>query len=179
MMTTWGLPCPWAKGDAEIALVPERGVQQTAGCGHTVPVQHSIAFCEKFRERSFAAQLVTHLMASLSLDSMVPVSNSVSSSQLSTVSYRARHAAGSSPEKVYCKDVIHVFYWRKLKITWFLSMRLSVALLEAMTKNGNATRRGGILRRDEDRRHVTSGEFAGLLAEFRYSSEGIRAEEKN
>ena len=40
-------------------------------------------------------------MASLSLDSMVPVSNSVSSSQLSTVSYRARHAGGSSPEKVY------------------------------------------------------------------------------
>ena len=37
MMTTWGLPCPRAEGDAEIALVPERGVQQTPGGGHAVP----------------------------------------------------------------------------------------------------------------------------------------------
>ena len=37
MMTTWGLPCPGAEGDAEIALVPECGVQQTPGGGHAVP----------------------------------------------------------------------------------------------------------------------------------------------
>ena len=37
MMTTWRLPCPGPEGNTEIALVPERGVQQTPGGGHAVP----------------------------------------------------------------------------------------------------------------------------------------------
>ena len=37
MITTWGLPGPGPEGDAEIALVPEHGVQQTPGGGHAVP----------------------------------------------------------------------------------------------------------------------------------------------
>ena len=89
-----------------------RSVECSKQSGVVILCLINIAFCEKFRERSFAAQLVTHLMASLSLDSMVPVSNSVSSSQLSTVSYRARHAGGSSPEKVYCDSNRAVRYRR-------------------------------------------------------------------
>ena len=36
MITTWRLPGPGPEGDAEIALVPERGVQQTPGRSHAV-----------------------------------------------------------------------------------------------------------------------------------------------